>query len=105
MEANQVAVQNSKKDLIPDRQDAVDLAAGERGVQEEAELDVLLGRANLLAEHGRQEHQVVIVDPDEIVVLHVCGNSLGEEAVGLGVCIPGRLVEGDLTRVVMEKRP
>lgn len=48
---------------------------------------------------------MVIVDPDEIAVLHVLDNSLGEEAIDLLVSSPGGLVKGDLTGVVVEERP
>ena len=74
-------------------------------MEEEADLDVLLGVAELLTQHGRHEHKVVVVDPDHIVVLDIFCNSLCEEAIGLCVSLPCGLVEGDLTRVVMEKRP
>jgi len=47
-------------------------------VKEETDLDVTLGSADLLADHGWHEHQMVIVDPDEIVVLDVSGNCFRE---------------------------
>lgn len=105
VEADQVAVKYAEQDLVTYRQDTIDLRRGERSVKEEADLDVLLGVTNLLAQHGRHEHQVVVVDPDHIVVLDVLCNSLREQAVGLGVSFPGRLVKGDLSGVVVEKRP
>ena len=74
-------------------------------MQEEAKLDVLLGVANLLAQHLRHEHQVVVVHPDHVVVLDILGDCLREEPVRLGVRLPRGLVEGDLTGVVVEKRP
>lgn len=43
--------------------------------------------------------------PDQIVVLDVLRNGLCEETVGLGVCVPSRLVEGDLTGVIVEEGP
>lgn len=102
VETNQITVQNTKKNLISDRKNAVDLAAWEWGVEEEGDLDVLLAVTNLLTKHGRQEHQVVVVDPDEVTVLDILGNSFSKEAVGFLVGVPSRLVEGDFARVVVE---
>lgn len=42
VEADEVAVQEALQELLPDRQNPVDLAAGEGGVKEEANLNVLL---------------------------------------------------------------
>jgi len=48
---------------------------------------------------------MVVVDPDQIVVLYVLCDLLCEKAVGLLVGIPCGLVKGDLTGVVVEERP
>jgi hypothetical protein len=48
---------------------------------------------------------MVVVHPDEIVVLNILCNLLGEQAVGFAVGVPGRFVKGDLTGVVVEKGP
>jgi hypothetical protein len=105
VEADQVTVQYTEENLVSDRKDAVDLGAGEGRVEEEANLDVLLGVPDLLAQHLRHEHQVVVVDPDQVVVLDVLCDSLCEQAIGLHVTLPRRLVECDLTGVVVEERP
>jgi hypothetical protein len=105
VEADEVAVEDTEQDLVANGENAVDLGAGEGCVQEEADLDVLPGVAELLAQHGGHEHQVVVVHPHHVVVLHVLCDSLCEQAVGLCVGVPGRLVERDLTRVVVEQRP
>ena len=105
VEANEVAVENAEQNLIADGEDSVDLGTGERCVQEEANLDILLGIAELLAQHGGHEHQVVVVHPDHVVVLYVLCDGLCEQAVCLGVGVPSGLVEGNLTGVVVEERP
>lgn len=105
VETNEIAVEHTKEDLVTDGEDSVNLGAGEGSVQEEANLDVLLGVAKLFSQHRRHEHQVVIVYPDHVVILYVLGDSLCEQTVGFGVCIPSGLVEGDLTGVVVEERP
>jgi hypothetical protein len=105
VESDQITVQYTVENLVTDGQDSVDLATGERGVEEETELDVALGVANLFTEHSRQKHKMVVVDPNQIVILHILCNLLCEQTVGFLVGIPGGLVEGDLTGVVMEEGP
>jgi hypothetical protein len=105
VESDQITVQYTIEDLVTDRQDSVDLATGEGSVEEETELDVALGVANLFAEHSGQKHEMVVVDPDQIVILHVLCDLLCEQTVGFLVGIPGGLVEGDLTGVVVEEGP
>jgi hypothetical protein len=105
MEADQITLQHSAEDLVSDGENAVDLGAGKRRVEEKADLDVLLRVANLLAQHLGHKHEVVVVHPHHVVVLYIFRNCLGEKAVGLHVCLPGRLVEGNLTGVVVKKRP
>lgn len=78
VEPNQVAVQHTQEEFIAHGQNAIDLATGERGMQEEADLDVLLAVTDLLAQHLRQKHEVVIVDPDQIAILDLLRNGFGE---------------------------
>lgn len=102
VETNQIAVQYTSEYFVSDGENTVDLATGEWGVEEESELDVALGVSNLFSEHGRKQHEMVIVNPDKIIVLHVLGNGLGEQAVRFTVGVPGRLVKRNLTGVVVE---
>lgn len=74
-------------------------------MKEEADLDVLLGLPNFLAQHLRQQHEMIVVDPDQIPILSLARNSPGKEPVRIPIRIPRRLIEGDLTRVVVEERP
>jgi len=48
---------------------------------------------------------MVVVNPDQIVILYVLCDLLCEQTVGFLVGIPGGLVEGDLTGVVVEEGP
>jgi hypothetical protein len=105
VEANQVAVQEAAEQRLADRQDAVDLAAGEGRVQEETNLDLFVRLCDFLTEHLREEHEVVVVDPDEITVLYVLDDRLGKEVVYFLVCGPGGLVKGDFAGMVVEERP
>lgn len=105
VETNQVAVENTKKQGFSDGQNPVDFATREWCMQEETNLDVLLGGANFLSQHFWQEHQMVVVNPDQISILYIFSHRLCEQAVDILVCFPVRLVEGNLSRVVMKEGP
>lgn len=49
MKADQVTVQNTEKEGLSHGENPIYLAAGEWCMQEEANFDILLGRANLLS--------------------------------------------------------
>ena len=89
VETDQVAVEYTEQNLVTNWQDTVDLGGGEGSVKEEANLDVLLSVAELLTQHGRHEHKMVIVNPDHIVVLYIFCDCLCEQAIGLCVALPG----------------
>lgn len=95
-------MQNTQEEFISHRKDPVNLAAGERSVEEEPDLDILLAGSNLFPQHLGQQHQVVVVNPHQVSILHIFCNSLREKAIGLLVCFPGRLVERDFTGMIVE---
>ena len=74
-------------------------------MEEEAKLDILLRLPNLFAQHSWQKHQMVVMDPDHVIVIDICCNCFRKKAVRFSVRVPGGLVEGDFTRMVMEERP
>lgn len=98
-------MQHSLQNLLPHRQDPINFGTRERRVQEESNLDVLYAVAELLTKHCRHQHEMVIVDPDEVVVLHLLCNFLGEDSVRVTVGNPGLFIEGNLARMVVEERP
>lgn len=89
VEADEVAVEKTRQQRLPYRQNTVDFTTGEWRMQEEADLNVLLGVADFLTQHLRQEHQVVVVYPDEISVLHILDDGLRKQAVDFLVGGPG----------------
>lgn len=105
MESNEIAVQDTQKDFITDREDAVDLTAWERGVQEEADFNVLPGIPELFAKHGWKQHQMVVVHPYQVIILDIFRNCLCKQAICFCICLPCGLVEGNLSRMVVEKWP
>jgi len=54
MEANEIAVQDTFQNLIPHRQNTVDFTTGKWSMEEEAQLDILLGVADCLSKHSRK---------------------------------------------------
>lgn len=73
-------------------------------MEEKADLDVFLVLESLSEQLG-QQHQMVIMNPDEIAILYVLQNSLSEKLVDFLVCCPCTLVKGNLTRVIVEQGP
>lgn len=71
-------------------------------MEEKPNLDIRLAVANFLPEHGREEHQMVVVDPDQVTIFHIFRNGLGKEPVGFSVCVPSRFIKGDFAGMVME---
>jgi hypothetical protein len=86
---NEIAVKHTKQQLVADGEDSVDFAAREGSMQEESDLDVLLTISNLLAKHFREEHEVIIMNPDQISILDFFRNGFGKKAVRFLVCLPG----------------
>lgn len=74
-------------------------------MEEEAYLDVFLGVADLFTEHGWQQHQVVVVDPDQVIVLDVLRDGFGEKPIYFLVGVPCQLVKGYLRGMVVEEWP
>lgn len=105
MEPDEVAVKDAQQQFVSDGEDPVDLTAGEGRVEEEPDLDVDLGISDLLPEHLGQQHQVVIMDPNQVAVAHLFRDGFGEKPVGFFVGLPGGFVKGDFAGVVVEERP
>jgi hypothetical protein len=105
MEPDQVALQHARQDLIAYWEDSVDLAGWEWRVQEEAKFDILLLGSNQISQQGREQHQVVVMNPDHIVVLDIGGNGFGKKPVGFLICVPSFVVKGDFARMIMKQWP
>lgn len=73
-------------------------------MQEKADPDGLVA-AYFVPQHFWEQHQMVIVDPNEIAVLDVSCDRLGELPINSFICLPAVLGEGNLPWVVVEKWP
>ena len=71
-------------------------------MKEKTDLDVGFGISNLFPEHGRQEHQMIVVNPDQIAVFYIFCDSFSEEAVRFSVCVPSGFIKGYFAGMVME---
>ncbi len=102
VEADQIGAQHALQDRGAPGQDAEDLGRRKRDVQEEADA----GLGQLLADHGRGQGQLVVVDPDQVAGAMAAHDLVGEAAVDGPVDLPLALgVEPDLVEQVVEQRP
>lgn len=105
METNEVAVKDSKENFFSDRQTSIYLAARKWRVEEETQPDVLFRISQLLPKHGWQKHKVVVMYPDQVIVLHIFRDSFRKQAIGFGVGVPRGFFKGNLTGVIVEEGP
>jgi hypothetical protein len=106
VESDKITVQQSLEEIGPNRQHSVDFTAWERGMQKEANLDILLPEGlELHAQHFRKKHQVVVMYPYQIPIPRLLRNSLGKQGVCFLVRVPGCLVKDNLPRMIVQKWP
>ena len=101
LEAHHVGAQKTPQQGLAAGQDAEKLGRREGRVEEEA--DFGLGEA--LAQHFRQQEQVVIVYPDQLVAAHLLGHCIAEQAVDLDVGFPLVVVVDHVRLEEMAQRP
>jgi hypothetical protein len=105
MKPNKVTMKNAQQDLVSHGKNSIYLAAGKWSVKEESDLHVCLSLANFFSQHGWKKHQMVIVNPHEVTVLNFFCNNFGEEPVRFLICVPCRLIESNLSGVIVEQGP
>lgn len=102
MESYEVTMKDPEQQFIADGQNPIDLATGERSVEEEPDFDIVLSVPNLLSKHFGEQHQVIVVYPNQISILNFLRDSFGEQAVGFFICVPCRFIKRDFSGVVMK---
>lgn len=102
MEPQKIAMQNTLKNFLSNWEDSVYLAAREWRVQEEANPDVLNRCSDLLSQHRREKHEVIVVDPDEVAVLDRFSYSFRKQSVRITIRDPCVLIEANFSGMVME---
>ena len=101
LEADVVGAEHAAEQLLACRQEPVDLRGRERRVQEEADREPRLARA----QHRGHEHEVEVVDPDPRVGLAVSEDRVGEALVDVDVALPCLGRDAQPVREVVEERP
>ena len=101
MEAGEVRPQHPRRQLFPPGVDAEHLVGGERRVEEEADAQ----RRPFGLEHRGDEHELVVVDPDQVAVGGVVQHLGGEPPVHLAVRVPPRGVVAEPAGQVVQQRP
>jgi hypothetical protein len=102
METKQITMQNALQYLLSHRKYPIYLAAGEWCVQKEPNFDVLHPVTELFSQHTRHKHQVVVMNPNYVIVFHRLRHFLSKDAICVAVCYPCVLIEADFPRVVVE---
>lgn len=74
-------------------------------MQEETNLDILLGVSDFLPQHLWKKHQMIVMDPDQVAILDFFRDRLSEKAVRLFVRLPRGFIEGNFAGVIVEQRP
>ena len=103
VEPGQVRAQDAPHEGLPPRpgHQPKDLEGWKRDVQEEPDVGV----REPLADHARQQHQVVVVDPDQIGRPKHLGHLFEKQLMGLVVGLEVRRVEVGQQGKVVEQRP
>ena len=74
-------------------------------MQVESNFQILDSVAHSLPEHSWEEHEMVVVYPDQIAVLHCLCDAFSEQLIRISVRYPRVFVEANLARMVMEQGP
>ncbi len=101
VEADEIGAEHSLEELLALRQQAEDLGGGERDVEEEPDPRV----GDQLAQEGREEHELVVVDPDEVARPVLLRDELREPLVDRGVRVVVADLLGEPRDRVVEERP
>ncbi len=101
LEADDIGTEEPLEDRLALGQDPEDLRWRERDVQEETAAHGRLRRP----QQSGEEHELVVLDPDEIVGARPVDDRSGEPFVGVSIRVPGLRVEPDQGREAVEQRP
>lgn len=105
VEANRLAAEKTFQHLLPDREHLEHVATGEWGMQEEANRDSFSALGSCFVQHLRQEHQVIVMDPDEISIFDVGRQFLSKTLIDGLVSFPFFLSEANCIGLIMQQWP
>ena len=101
VKADQVGAEEPLEDLIAPREGAEDVARRKRDVEKEADLRP----RNQPPQEPRNEHQLVVVNPNQVARLVALGDGGGELLVHLTIGVPVVGVRRDEIELVVKERP
>ena len=81
VKSDEIRAEEAQEEFAPCRKGAENIAAGERGVEEETDPETGL----LLAQHRGEEEEVVVVNPNDVIILGNGDDGVGKFFVGLFV--------------------
>jgi hypothetical protein len=91
MKSNQVGAEDSRQDLQPPGQCAQNFVGRKRYVEKETDARV----RQVPSQNRRREHQVIVVNPDEVAVTILAGDRFGEALVDVAIAVPFAVLERD----------
>jgi hypothetical protein len=91
LKGNQIRSQQAEQEVFPIREYSENLGGWKRDVEKESDVGV----GDRVPQQLRQEHQMVIVDPDEITGPNVPDDCVAELPVRLDICLPPSRRERD----------
>jgi hypothetical protein len=101
VEADEVRPEDPLEHLLAPRQDPQDLRRRKRDVEEKPDG----GGGQARSDHSRHEHELVVVDPDEVARLPHARDEVGKLLVDCAVHVPLLRVRGNAVEQVVEEGP
>jgi hypothetical protein len=101
VKADQVGAQHALQQLGPGRQGAEQLLGGKRDMEEEPDP----GLRESAPEEAGEQQELIVVHPDQVVLLVLGGDHVGEALVHLDVALPAADLKGHLIEQVVKQGP
>ena len=104
METDQVAGQQPLEQMLFDRQGAPKVTSWEWSMEEKPDGTMLVPLLQSIAEQLRQQHQMIIMHPDQGSRLGRISHRIGKQLVDPSICLPGPIFINH-TGLIMEDGP
>src|SRR5262249_50999048 len=101
LEGKQVRAQKPPEKFLTPGQDWKNFRRREGNVEEKSNRSV----GKPIAQHLREQHQMVVVHPDEIIVVVALDDGFAEDVIRLHICVPTLGVKLQLGGEVVKNRP
>jgi hypothetical protein len=101
LEGDEVRSQEAPSHLLSSRQNPEHVGRGEGDVQKESDG----GLGDRLPQQLRQQHELVVVDPDQVAGTHPRRHGIAETMIGVDVGVPPFRVELEARGELVKERP